>query len=123
MARTRVQKNIYFDDVKRKYYVNMNFGYDENGKQIKKTKTFSSISDARKALKNYNEEKIKETLKKKKKMTLKEWLEDWMKNIIIPNREKTTAYGYWQVINNHLSPELGSIKIQDLKTLFQEMLK
>ena len=37
MARLRVEKNIYFDDVKNCYYVNLGFGKGENGKRIQKS--------------------------------------------------------------------------------------
>ena len=50
MSRTRVERNISFDDEKKKYYVNLDFGRDARGRQIKKTRTFARLSDARKAL-------------------------------------------------------------------------
>ena len=36
MARKKVERNISYDDIRKKYYVNLDFGIDpETGKQIK----------------------------------------------------------------------------------------
>ena len=50
VARKRVEWNISYDDVRKKFYVNLDFGFGTNGKQLKKTQTFSTITEARKAL-------------------------------------------------------------------------
>ncbi len=115
MARKTVEKNIAYDDVKKKYYVNMDYGIDANGKQIKKSKTFGKLSDARKALKEYEADKTKGTLTIPKTITLKEWLEYYMLDIVKNNRAETTIYGYKNIINNHILPALGDIQIQQLK--------
>ncbi|MEA4971876.1 hypothetical protein SDC9_60578 [bioreactor metagenome] len=62
MARKKVVKNISFDNERNKYYVNLGFGVDENGKQIKTTKTFNKLADARNALKEHEGNKVKRTL-------------------------------------------------------------
>lgn len=44
MARKKVERNISYDDVRKKYYVNLDFGIDpETGKQIKKSKTSTKV--------------------------------------------------------------------------------
>lgn len=115
MARKKVEKNISYDDVRKKYYVNMGFGVDDDGKQIKSTKTFLRLSDARKALREHQANKVKGTLVKPQKTTLAEWLEYWMKDVIVPNREETTSYGYQNMIDNHIGPALGKTPVQELK--------
>lgn len=57
MARKRVERNISYDDVRKKFYVNLDFGFGTNGKQIKKTQTFSTITEARKALRAHEVKK------------------------------------------------------------------
>ena len=47
-------------------------------------------------------------------MTLDQWLEYWMEEVIQPNRAATTIYGYRKIIDNHLSDALGSVPIQKL---------
>lgn len=114
MARKKVERNIAYDDVKDKYYVYFDFGVD-NGKQIKKTKTFDKIAEARRALKEHEANRTKGTLVKPRSTTVAEWLSYWMDEIIVPNREVTTVYGYRNMIDNHIIPELGKIPLQDLK--------
>lgn len=115
MARVSVEKNISYDNVKKLYYVNMDYGKDENGKRIKKTKTFQSKAEAKTALKEFEADKIKGTLVIPRTTTLKEWLEYWMNNIVKPNCEQATIYGYQQMIDNHIVPALGQTPIQQLK--------
>lgn len=53
MARKKLEKNISYDNVRKVYYVNMEYGTDSTtGKRVKKTKTFDSRKDAQTALKN-----------------------------------------------------------------------
>lgn len=115
MARTRVETNISYDDVKKLYYVTFDYGKDENGKRNKPTKTFISKSEAKKALKEFEANRTKGTLVMPKKTTLQEWLTYWMENVIKPTREETTIYGYQKIIDNHIVPELGNIPVQELK--------
>ena len=115
MARVSVEKNISYDDVKKLYYVYMDYGKDENGKRIRNTKTFQSKSEAKIALKEFEADKTKGTLVIPKTTNIKEWLEYWMNNIVKPNRQQATIYGYQQMIDNHILPALGSISIQQLK--------
>lgn len=114
MARLRVDKNIYLDDVKNLYYVNLDFGKDENGKRIQKSKTFAKKSDAQKALTLHNANKINGTSIAPKETTLKDWLQYWMNDIIKITGAATTAYGYQMIIDNHIVPELGSTVLQKL---------
>ena len=41
-------------------------------------------------------------------VTLDQWLEYWMEQVILPNRAETTVYGYRKIIENHLSDALGT---------------
>ena len=114
MARKSVETNIAYDDKFKLYYVNFDYGKDENGKRVKKYKTFEKLSDARKALKEFTADKVKGTAIVPKETTMKEWIEYYMNDIILPNREKTTVYGYLNMANNHIIPALGKIPIQKL---------
>lgn len=115
MSRKAVEKNIAYDDIKKKYYVNFDFGINEDGKQIKKTKTFEKISEARKALKEHEANKTKGLLVMPKQTTLLEWLNYWIDEVVKPNRAQTTVYGYKNIIENHIEPELGNTPLQQLK--------
>ena len=67
MARKAVERNISYDDVRQCYYVSMELGRDENGKRIKKYRTFPTLSAARNGLKDFHtqrepQEKIREEM-------------------------------------------------------------
>ncbi|MHB1316055.1 MAG: site-specific integrase [Christensenellales bacterium] len=114
MARKVVQKNISYDNVRRLFYVNMDYGKDDTGKRIKKTLSFKTQSEARQALREFEADKTKGTLITPNRMTLKNWLNYWMENVIIPNRAQTTVYGYQNIINNHINPRFGEIPLQNI---------
>ncbi|MEL7658477.1 MAG: Arm DNA-binding domain-containing protein, partial [Bacillota bacterium] len=84
MSRIVEEKNIAYDDIKKKYYVNLDFGVNDEGKQIKKTKTYAKKSEARKALKEHEANRTKGLLVMPKDITLLEWLNDWIKDIVAP---------------------------------------
>ena len=114
MARTRVEKNIAYDDEKDLYYVTFDYGKDENGKRHKPTKTFKSKSEAKKALKEFEADKTKGTLVIPKSTTLEEWLTYWINDVITPKSSPTTVNGYQNIIDNHIVPILGITPIQQL---------
>ena len=72
MARKTVEKNIAYDDVRKKFYVTRDYGKDEKGNRVKKTATANSKSEAKKILGEFNADKIKGTLVLPKSETLEE---------------------------------------------------
>lgn len=114
MARKSVEKNIAYDDVKKLYYVNLNFGKDENGKRIKTTKTFKNKTDARKELRIFEANKATNQLVKPTQTTLGSWLDYWLGNIVKINCQETTFYGYNRIVQNHIKPRLGNVPLQEL---------
>lgn len=114
MSRTRVERNISYDDEKKKYYVNLEFGRDARGRQIKKTRTFARLSDARKALRLHEVQRDFGALTQPNDTTVAQWLNYWMDAVVRPNRAATTVHGYSQMIVNHIIPQLGDIPLQSL---------
>ena len=114
MARTKVETNISYDDEKHLYYVNMDYGKNKSGKRIKSTKTFKSKAEAKKALKEFEADKITGTLVIPTSETLEMWLDYWINNIKSRNCEETTLYGYKNIINRHTKPALGNKVLQKL---------
>lgn len=114
MARTIIEKNIAYDDVRNKYYVSMDYGKDSSGKRIKNTKTFTDKKEAKKALKEFEADKTKKNLVIPTIMTVSIWLKYWLDDIKAIKCEETTLYGYANIINNHLVKELGNHKLQNL---------
>ena len=114
MARKCVERNIAYDDVRRKYYVTMDYGKDTEGKRQKKCVPFPSLTAARRALREFEVERANQMIVVPSKLTFGQWLEQWMKEVIEPNRAETTVYGYRKIIENHLDPILGDIVLQEL---------
>lgn len=114
MARKKVETNISFDEMRQKYYVCMDYGLDETGKRVKKYKTYPTLAQARRGLRDFQTEQDTHQTVAPRSMTLDQWLEYWMEEVIQPNRAATTIYGYRKIIDNHLSDALGSVPIQKL---------
>lgn len=70
MARKVVERNIAYDNRKKKYYVNLEYGKDENGIRNKKAEIFATLPEARKRLKLFEVDKIKGTIVYPKKDTI-----------------------------------------------------
>lgn len=116
MARKTIERNISYDDERKKYYVTFNYGNDDAGKQIVKKKSVDKITEARRALKEFEGDKIKGNVSLPSGYTVSTWLDYWLETVVTPNREATTVYFYKQIIENHLKPELGNINLQSLKS-------
>ena len=114
MARKRVEPNISFDDIRNKFYVCMDYGIDETGQRRKTYKTFPTLAQARKGLRDFQTERDTFQTIAPRATTLDQWLEYWMEMVVQPNRAETTIYGYRKIIDNHLSPALGDVPIQRL---------
>lgn len=107
MARKTVERNISFDDKRNLYYVSMDLGKDSSGKRIKQYQTYPTLSAARAGLRDFLSHREQEMQSPRHQTTLSEWLEDWMDNIVRPNRAETTVYAYQKIIDNHIGPFLG----------------
>ena len=97
-----------------KYRVCFDYGMDRKGKRVRKYRTFETKRDATRAL---NEHKVKMdqgTQVLPSEYTFAQWLDYWYKDIILPQIEETTAYGYHGMIENYLKPQLGEIRLQKL---------
>lgn len=114
MARKKVERWIAYDDQRQCYYVTMDYGKDEAGKRQRKCATCQSLGEAHKKLEKFLLEKSRLTIVAPSRMTVGEWLDEWMEKIMIPNRAETTIYGYRKIIENHLEPGLGKIVLQEL---------
>ena len=114
MARKKVETNISYDEVRNIYYVCMDFGQDETGRRVKKYKTYPSLAQARRGLRDFQAERDSHQQVSPRTITLDQWLDYWMAEVIIPNRAETTVYGYRKIIENHLSEALGGIRLQAL---------
>lgn len=114
MARKTVERNISYDDVRRIYYVSMDLGKDKDGKRLKRYQTYRTLYAARMGLRSFLTHREEELNTPRHDLTLADWLESWMDNIVRPTRAETTVYGYQKIIENHLVPALGHIPLLKL---------
>lgn len=49
------------------------------------------------------------------KITVGQWLEEWLETVIKPTKRLRTYQTYQSVIENHLKPALGAIRLQQLR--------
>lgn len=97
-----------------KYRVCFDYGIDRNGRRVRKYRTFDTKRDATRAFNEHKVKMDKGTQILPSEYTFAQWLDYWYKDIILPQIEETTAYGYRGMIENYLKPQLGEIRLQKL---------
>lgn len=97
-----------------KYRVCFDYGIDREGNRVRKYRTFDTKRDATRAFNEHKVEMDKGTQIIPSEYTFAQWLDYWYKDIILPQIEETTAYGYRGMIENYLKPQLGEIRLQKL---------
>lgn len=97
-----------------KYRVCFDYGVDRSGRRVRKYRTFDTKRDATRAFNEHKVKMDKGTQVMPSEYTFAQWLDYWYKDIILPQIEETTAYGYRGMIENYLKPQLGEIRLQKL---------
>ena len=97
-----------------KYRVCFDYGVDREGRRVRKYRTFDTKRDATRAFNEHKVKMDKGTQIMPSEYTFAQWLDYWYKDIILPQIEETTAYGYRGIIENYLKPQLGEIRLQKL---------
>lgn len=96
-----------------RYMAVTSLGFDAEGKRLRcKSSWCDSKTDARKQLAEKLEKR--EYGKRQSGATVKEFLEDWIKNTVIPNRKLKTVEQYQNTVRVHIVPTLGNIRLVDL---------
>lgn len=91
-------------------------GFDQmTGKQIQRSITGKTQKEVAQKLREITAEIDQGTYQEPTKMTLGEWLEIWLKDYSV-NLKPMTQQTYSEQVQNHIKPELGRIKLKDLKT-------
>ena len=97
-----------------KYRVCFDYGIDREGNRVRTYRTFDTKRDATRAFNEHKVKMDKGTQIMPSEYTFAQWLDYWYKDIILPQIEETTAYGYRGMIENYLKPQLGEIRLQKL---------
>ena len=78
--------------MRKKFYVNFDHGVGADGIRHKTVKTFDTISEARRALSEFETDKARGDVVSPTKTTVGDWLSYWLESVIKINREETTIY-------------------------------
>lgn len=100
-----------------KFRVCFDYGKDENDKRVRKYKTYDSKRDAELELARHSVAMEDGTATIPRVMTVKEWLAYWLENMYAVRAAETSVYGYRNIIDRHIVPALGNIKLQKLKPM------
>lgn len=112
MARKKVERNIYYDEERKCYYISLYYG-----KGIKsECATAKTIREARKILTGHEAAVAEERAVPKARETVADHLEWYLEHCVKPHRAPTTVYSYKNIIDNHLIPALGTHKLDKLTT-------
>ena len=114
MARKTIERNIAFDEVRQKYYVTLNYGKDDLGKRQKVVKTFATLKEARASLVEFEYNKTRGSVAIPKQDTVGEYITYWLNDVKALECRSTTFYGYKNIVENHIVPYLGNVKMQKL---------
>ena len=90
-------------------------GYNSNGTQHFKTFSSSKQSVVVKKLEEFKKYRKMFDSNIAQKYTVKEWLNIWLDTYVKNNVRTSTRISYEGIIKNHLIPNIGKIKLIDLK--------
>ncbi len=114
MARKTVSPNIAFDTERKRYYVTFHYGTGPDGRRARSVRSFSTYEQAQLVLEEFMRTRPLRGNDLPWDMTVGRWLDYWLENTIRPFRAVSTCYGYQKIIDNHLAPALGSLRLQAL---------
>ena len=117
MARRTVSPNIAFDTERASYYVTLHHGTDSQGRRVRSVRCYATYEQAKLVLDEFQRTKPLRGNNLPWDMTVGRWLDYWMENAIRPYRAASTCYGYQKIIDNHLRPALGRVRLQDLSAV------
>ena len=104
-----------FSKVGKKFRVTYEHGKDGNGKRIRTFQTAETEAEAKKLVAEFNFNQQRGLLVTQNDVTLAEHLQYWLKVDVENNCQETTIYGYRNIVENHLIPSLGRVKLQELQ--------
>ncbi|GGA49262.1 site-specific integrase [Paenibacillus physcomitrellae] len=99
----------------KKFRVTKELGKDQNGKRQREYVYASTESEAKKLLAEFEYNQQRNLLVQTSEITVLEFFEHWLDNYVKYNCEKTTEYGYRNIIFKHIAPYLGHIPLQKLQ--------
>ncbi len=97
------------------YRVCFDYGLNAQDKRIRKYKSFRTKKDAELALSRHDISMEDGNIVRPINITLSDWLDYWLIEMFTPRAAETSIYGNRLMIENHMKPAIGHIKLQKIK--------
>ena len=87
------------------------------GKQIRKSVYGSKEKEVRRKITEIQNALDSGTYQEPSKMTVKEWLDEWLTTFCMNKLKPYTIASYRMIIDTHIGPAIGSMKLQAVRGL------
>lgn len=114
MSRKNIMPGIAYDTQRNTFYVTMRVKPHRNEPSRRVTRCYPTLELAIQAIDGFNAARILTENTDTEDLTVGQWLTYWLEQVIKPSRAASTVHGYTMIIRNHLSPALGTIKLNEL---------
>lgn len=91
--------------------------YDQDGKRRRRSKIGMSQADARVLLSELQSEIAGGRLREKSCLTVAGFLSLWLETAVAPNRAAATLDSYTRAVENHISPHIGAVRLDELEPI------
>ncbi len=117
MSRRTIMPNIAYDTQRHSFYVTMRSRSSKDGVPQRTVRCYPTLEQAIRALEDHTAGQELEAGKISKDLTVGQWLNYWLEQVILPSRSASTTHGYTMIVRNHLIPGLGDIRLRELTGL------
>jgi len=107
---------IHYDEGKELHYTKMSYT-DQSGTLRRKSIYGKTPKEVAAKIKEFTKNKDAGLIMDADKMTLGQWLTQWLKAYKKPSLEVTSYANYEQQVNQHIIPELGGISLKKLQRI------
>lgn len=104
-----------FSKVGKKFRITYEYEKGADGKRNRSYETVETEAEAKSLVAEFNYKQQRHLLVMKNDITLADHLRRWMELYVSSNCQETTAYGYKNIVENHIIPYMGEIKLQNLQ--------
>ena len=99
-------------------------GRDSNGKRRRVTETVrGKKADAERRLREILSELDHGIIPSKRVYKLDEWLNQWMSDVVRPNRRQKTVDRYSGIIRLHIAPGMGNMELSKIRPIHVQRLE
>lgn len=114
MSRKTIMPNIAYDSQRHSFYVTFRSTDPATGRPRRTQRSYRTLEEAVQARDSHAAGRALASGGTSRDLTVGQWLEYWLDQIIRPSRSASTIHGYHMIIRNHLVPGLGSVPLRSL---------